>query len=409
MLYQVVIVAIIIGEYLLDLLVDALNVLHSSHNLPREFEGWYDADRYGKSQEYLSENSRFGLVVDTLSTPLTILFILVGGFNYVDLWVRSAELGTIWTGLMFTGALVLASTILGLPASLYGTFVIEEKYGFNRTTAATFILDRVKSLLLMVIIGGPLLAGLLWFFEKAGSMAWVYSWVFVTVVQVVLMFVAPVLIMPLFNKFLPLEEGELRDSIEEYARSQQLKMKGVFTMDGSKRSTKSNAFFTGFGRFRRIVLFDTLIEKHTVDELVSVLAHETGHYRKRHIALSLAVSILTTGVMLFLLSFFLESDGLFAAFKMEHKSIYAGFVFFGFLFAPINMVLSILGNLMSRKHEYEADAFAVSTHGKPESMIAALKRLSVDNLSNLTPHPLNVFLNYSHPPVLQRINAIRRR
>ena len=221
------------------------------------------------------------------------------------------------------------------------------------------------------------------------------------------MFIAPVVIMPIFNKFVPLENGELKGAIEDYAKKQGFKMKGVFSMDGSKRSTKSNAFFTGFGRFRRIVLFDTLISKHTTEELVSILAHEMGHYKKKHILKSIIISILSTGLMFYILSIFMNNPALFHAFQMEHISIYASLFFFGFLYAPIEMILSIFGNMLNRRHEYEADAWAVRTYRRPQSMIAALKKLSVDNLSNLTPHPLKVFLSYSHPPVLERIRSIQ--
>ncbi|MCX5895293.1 MAG: M48 family metallopeptidase, partial [Proteobacteria bacterium] len=270
------------------------------------------------------------------------------------------------------------------------------------------ILDILKGWLLTAVIGGAVFSIVLWFFDKTGTWAWLYCWAAVTGIQLFLTFIAPVVIMPLFNKFVPLEEGELKTAIESYARSRGFKMKGVFTMDASKRSTKSNAFFTGFGKFRRIVLFDTLIEKHTVDELVSVLAHEMGHYKKKHVIQSILISIITTGLMFFILSLFLHNKGLFAAFKMKETSIYASLLFFGFLYAPIEMMLSLVGNMLSRKNEYEADGYAVTTYGKPESMITALKKLSVDNLSNLTPHPLKVFLSYSHPPVLERIKAIRK-
>jgi STE24 endopeptidase len=239
-------------------------------------------------------------------------------------------------------------------------------------------------------------------------MAWLYCWLAVSIFQVFLIFVAPVVIMPLFNKFVPLKESALRRAIEGYARSQNFMMKGVFVMDGSKRSTKSNAFFTGFGRFRRIVLFDTLIEKHTVEELVSVLAHETGHYKRRHIVKSIVISLLTTGLMFYILSLFIHNRELFSAFKMQETSIYGSLLFFGFLYTPIGMILSVFGHMLSRKHEYDADLYAVKTYGRPESMIEALKKLSVSNLSNLTPHPLKVFLSCSHPPVLDRIQAIRK-
>ena len=405
--YLVFILTILIGSYVLEVLVEILNIKNLKTDLPEEFAGYYDAENYEKSQQYLKENTWFGIITETVFTPLTIAFILLGGFNYVDSLARSFNLGAIPTGLIFAGILLLLSQIIHIPFSAYATFVIEEKYGFNRTTVKTFLMDTLKSWLLMAVIGGTVFSIVLWFFEKTGTWAWLYCWGAMIIIQLFLSFVAPVVIMPIFNKFYPLEESELKSTIEEYARAQRFKMKGVFKMDASKRSSKSNAFFTGFGKFRRIVLFDTLIEKHTVDELVSVLAHEMGHYKKKHIITSMVISILTTGLMFFILSLFLNNQGLFAAFKMENTSLYASLLFFGFLYAPIEMILAIFGNLLSRMHEYAADAYAATTYGKPEAMIAALKKLSVDNLSNLTPHPLKVFLSYSHPPVLERIKALR--
>ena len=297
--------------------------------------------------------------------------------------------------------------VLHLPFSMYGTFVIEEKYGFNRTTPRTFVLDIVKALILTAIIGAPVFSAVLWFFAFAGNLAWLYCWAAIVAIQILILFLAPYIIMPLFNKFQPLEDGALRTAIEEYARGQQFRMKGVYKMDGSKRSAKSNAFFTGFGRSRRIVLFDTLIERHTVPELVGVLAHEIGHYKKKHILQSMVISIVHTGVMLYLLSIFVSHAGLFDAFQMEHVSVYAGMIFFGLLFTPIEMILSLLMNILSRHNEFEADRFAGDNTGEPERMIDALKKLSADNLANLTPHPFYVLLHYSHPPLLQRIAALR--
>ncbi len=406
--YLVIILFIIVGDYLLDVVVETVNIRHAKTDLPEEYQGYYDAERYKTAQNYLMENTRFELITHTIMTPMMVGFILIGGFNFVDQLARSFGLGPIPTGLIFAGILLLASQMISIPFSIYSTFVIEAKYGFNRTTAKTFILDILKGWLLAAVIGGPLFSVVLWLFEKAGSWAWAYCWVVVVLFQIVLIFLAPVVIMPLFNKFYPLEHGELKTAIEDYAKSQKFKMRGVFKMDASKRSTKSNAFFTGFGRFRRIVLFDTLAERHNVDELVSVLAHEMGHYKKRHILKSILILVMTTGLIFFVLSLFINNEGLFSAFKMENTSIYASLFFFAFLYAPINTVVSIFSNTLSRKYEYEADAYAVSTYGKPESMISALKKLTVDNLSNLTPHPLKVFLSYSHPPVLKRIEAIRR-
>ncbi|MFH1258261.1 MAG: M48 family metallopeptidase [Elusimicrobiota bacterium] len=406
-IYLAVILTILIGEYLLNQIVEYLNLRHLAVDLPKEFADYYDARRYNKSQAYLKANTSFGLVNDTVSTVIILVFILLGGFNFVDRLAGSFGLGCIATGLIFAGILLLAAEVIGIPFAAYHTFVIEEKYGFNRTTVKTFILDILKGWLLTAVIGGIIFSLILWFFQRTGYLAWIYCWLGVTFSQLFLTFIAPVLILPIFNKFIPLEEGELKQTIENYARRQNFKLSGVFKMDGSRRSTKSNAFFVGFGKYRRIVLFDTLIEKHTVDELVSVLAHEMGHYRKKHVLKFLIGSVVTTGLMFFILSFFINNPGLFAAFQMEQVSVYAGLFFFGFLYVPISLLLGVVKNIFSRKYEYEADRYAVTTYKKPESMISALKKLSADNLSNLTPHPLKVFIEYSHPPVLERIRAIK--
>ena len=406
-LFLIIILMILIGDYVLGLVVDVLNVKHLKTHLPEAFSGYYDGEKYRKSQQYLKENTRFELITGSITTPAVIAFILLGGFDWVDQWARSLEWGPIATGLVFAAILLFGSQILSLPFSIYSTFVIEEKYGFNKTTPKTFVLDLLKGWLLAVVIGAPVFSAVLWFFGQTGTMAWAYCWAALTGIQIFLMFIAPVVIMPIFNKFVPLEEGELKEAIEDYAKKQAFKMKGVFSMDGSKRSTKSNAFFTGFGRFRRIVLFDTLISKHTTEELVSILAHEMGHYKKKHILKSIIISVLSTGLMFYILSIFMNNESLFRAFQMDHVSIYASLIFFGFLYTPIEMILSIFGNILSRQHEYEADVWAVRTYHRPQSMISALKKLSVDNLSNLTPHPLKVFLSYSHPPVLERIRAIQ--
>jgi len=406
-IYLLIIVSIIVIEYLLSLIVERLNVKNASGDLPSEFEGFYDAQKYKLSQGYLKENTNFHLIKDTISVIITLFFILAGGFNFIDNIARSFSQGPILTGLIFTGILGMMLQLLSIPFSAYHTFVIEAKYGFNKTTLKTFISDIIKGLILSIIIGAIVLSIIFWFFYAAGSFAWVYCWIAVTVFQLFLLFIAPVIIMPLFNKYTPLEDGELKSAIENYAKEQKFALAGVFKMDASRRSTKSNAFFTGFGKFRRIALFDTLIQKHTTDELVSVLAHEIGHYKKKHFIKGIILSVITTGIMFFILSFFINNKGLFDAFKMQNLSIYASLIFFGFLYSPINLFISIFSNIISRKHEYEADTFAITTYKKSESFIAALKKLTVDNLSNLTPHPVKVFLNYSHPPILKRIEAIR--
>jgi STE24 endopeptidase len=301
---------------------------------------------------------------------------------------------------------MLLSFIVSLPFSIYSTFKIESQFGFNRTTPRTFITDIIKSILLAILLGAPVLALILWFFENSGPYAWFYCWLGVILFSVVLQFLAPVLIMPLFNTFTPLQEGSLNEKITHYAKQENFKIQGIYTMDGSKRSAKLNAFFTGFGTFRKIVFFDTLVEKLSEDEIVAVLAHEMGHYKKHHIWKMMGASVFQTGLMFFLLSFFIKNPGLFEAFAMEALSIYASLVFFAFIYSPLNTLLSILFNYFSRVHEFEADRYAAHSTGKPEMLIQGLKKLSRENLSNLTPHPLMVFFSYSHPPVLERIRTL---
>jgi STE24 endopeptidase len=405
--YLVFILAVLILGYLLNLVSAILELRALDPELPREFQGYYDEQKYAQSQLYTRTTTRFSLVQECFMLPVIIGFILAGGFNRVDLAARSFGLGSIGTGLVFTAIPALLMLLINLPFSLYSTFVIEERFGFNRTTVKTYILDTLKSILLACCIGGPLLALIFWFFERTGSTAWLYCWAAVSLAVLLLQFLAPVVIMPLFNKFSPLEDSELKKRILAYINTQRFNARGIYTMDGSKRSTRLNAFFTGFGRFRRIVFFDTLLDKLDPGETVAVLAHEVGHFKKKHLFKMTAASILQTGIMFALLSLFLDNKQLFAAFGMEHVSVYAGLIFFGFLYAPISSLLGILFHALSRKHEFEADQWAAATAGA-EDMISALKKLSVHNLSNLTPHPVNVILSYSHPPVLQRIRAIEK-
>lgn len=407
-LYALIILLTLIIDYVVDIITDYLNIRSLDDELPKEFEGVYDAEKYKQSQQYTRVNTRFGLITSTFSLVITLLFWFSGGFNYLDGFVRSWELNELWNGLIYIGILIVLKTVIGLPFSIYSTFVIEEKFGFNKTTPKTFIADILKGIMLSILLGGPLLAGVLWFFESTGDWAWLYCWIGVTLFTLILQFIAPTWIMPLFNKFTPLQNVELRDAILQYAQSVKYPLSGIFVMDGSKRSSKSNAFFTGFGKNKRIALFDTLIEKHTTDELVAVVAHEIGHYKKKHIIQGMIIGFIQAGVVFYLLSSFLTHQGLFDAFFMEKPSVYAGLIFFGMLYAPIDMILSILMNIFSRKNEFEADAYAATTFGKPQALIDALKKLSVSNLSNLTPHRLNVFLNYSHPPVLERIEALKK-
>ncbi len=401
-----VIVAGIGGELLLSALADYLNRKSMRTELPPEFVGWHDPDRYRNAQRYQMANTRFGWVTALINYALLLGIWLGGGYALLDQWVRSWDLPPVPSGLLFIGTLGSLIFLVSLPLRLYRTFVIEEGFGFNRTTWVTFVTDRIKGLALTVLLGTPLLAGILAFFEYAGPMAWLYGWLAVSLYLLIVQIAAPAWIMPIFNKFTPLEPGELRQAILAYARSIRFPLKNVFIMDGSRRSAKSNAFFTGFGRSRRIVLFDTLVENHSPAELVAVLAHEMGHYRKKHVGWSLIAGILQAGLMLYLLSLLIETPELYAAFYVQTPSVYAGLVFFAYLYAPVEFFTGILMRMLSRRNEYQADRFAVETTGDRHAMIDALKKLSVQNLSNLLPHRLYVFLNHSHPPVLHRIRAI---
>ena len=402
----VIILVAIFSDFILQFLADCLNLKELRAEVPEAFHGIYDKERYEKSQEYLRANTHFGWIESVFDITVLLIFWLGKGFPFLDQWTRSLDYGSIVTGLIYIGILLFIKSLLSLPFSIYSTFVIEERFGFNKTTWRTFFLDIVKGLMLTILLGGPLLAGILIFFEYAGANAWWYCWIAVTLFMLTIQFIAPLWIMPLFNKFNPLKDGELKNSIMAYAHSINFPLKNIFVMDGSRRSSKSNAFFTGFGKNKRIALFDTIINQLTANELVAVLAHEMGHYKKKHILQSMIVGILQSGLMLFLLSFFVSYQELFDAFYMDKISVYTGLIFFGMLYSPIDFFIGIFRHMHSRKNEYEADMFAAKTTGNPVSMADALKKLSVNNLSNLMPHPFYVFLNYSHPPVLSRLKSI---
>ena len=405
--FLVIFIALLI-EYAIGVIANLFNLKSLSTKPPPALEGVYQSEEYRKSQEYLRANTRFDFVTSTFSLVVLLSFWFTGGFNHLDQAVRSWGFVPILSGLLYIGILVLGYSLIKLPFSIYRTFVIEERFGFNRTNPRTFALDRIKGLVLAALIGAPLLSGILALFEYAGYHAWIYCWIAVTLFSLILQYVAPTWIMPLFNKFTSLEPGELREAILKYARSVDFPVKNVFVTDGSKRSSKSNAFFTGFGRNKRIALYDTLINKHTVPELIAVLAHEIGHHKKKHILQGTIISILHAAVLFFVLSILLGNPGLYDAFYMEQQSIYSGILFFGLLYTPLEMVLSIMMHALSRRNEYEADRFAAETTQHPQHLVEALKKLHAGNLSNLMPHPFYVSLNYSHPPLLQRIRAILR-
>lgn len=406
--YTLFLLVALFSDTLVRLLADHFNLQRAGTSLPPAFEGYYDPERYQRSQTYLSVNTRFGGFVSIVDLLLLLAVWFGGGFAIWDNWVQSLGWGQVASGLLFIGGLLLAKSLFDLPFNAYRTFGIEARFGFNRTSAATFIKDRLKGLLLMLLLGTPVLAAILWFFATAGPRAWWLCWAVVTVFTLGVQFVAPTWIMPFFNRFEPLAEGELKRAIFDYARRIGYPLSNVMVMDGSKRSAKANAFFTGFGRNKRIVLFDTLVESYAKEELLAILAHEMGHYKLRHIHKMTAIGILQMGLMFFVLSLFISEQPLFEAFLVQTPSVHAGLVFFSLLYTPLDTLISLFGNHLSREHEYAADQFAVRSL-ESTTLATALKKLSVQNLSNLTPHPMYVFLHYSHPPILQRLEAIEFR
>jgi STE24 endopeptidase len=403
-----VLIAIITFSYLLERVLDILNIRNMKSEIPDEVKDVYDSDKYNKQQLYQRTNNRFSILTNSFSFVLILLMFILGGFAWIDELARNYSDNAIWIALLFFGIIMFASELLNIPFSLYDTFVIEEKFGFNKTTAKTYILDKIKSWILTAIIGGGALALVVWFYEATQELFWIYAWAFVTFFMIFMMMFYSNLIVPLFNKQTPLEEGELRTAIEEFAQKVGFKLNNIYKIDGSKRSTKANAYFTGLGPKKRIVLYDTLINDISVEEIVAVLAHEVGHNKHKHSLKGIITSILQTGITLYLLSLFIAHPSLSEALGSSTPSFHLGVIAFGILYSPINLFLGIISNVMSRKHEYEADKYARENHNS-ESLIGALKKLSRNNLSNLTPHPAMVFFHYSHPTLLQRIQALKKK
>ncbi|MDB0055889.1 M48 family metallopeptidase [Akkermansiaceae bacterium] len=396
----------------LDFIATLLTLKNLEPKLPEEFRGVWDDAKYAKAQDYERAQAKFGIISSISSLTLFLVFWFVGGFGWLDGLMRELGYGPIVTGLLFIGGMYLGSMLISLPFDIYSTFVLEEKFGFNKTTPATFVTDQIKGLVITALIGAPLMALILWIFLSVAN-AWIFAWLAVTVISLALTYLAPSLILPLFNKFTPLEDGELNEAIQAMAKKCDFPLTEISVMDGSKRSAKANAFFTGFGKRKKIALFDTLVEKQTTDELVAVLAHEIGHFKKKHIVQRLVLSVIQTAVIFFLLGLATNQDSVFgqqlySAFGVEH-SYAVGLVLFMIMFKPVSRIISIFMNMLSRKHEFEADTYASEAQGTPNNLVSALKKLSAENLSNLTPHPLEVFLDHSHPPVLTRIEALKGR
>lgn len=400
-----VIIGILILSYLIDQTLDYINARHFSDPVPEELNDVFDAEEYRKSQEYKKVRYRFGILTATVSLAITLLFFFFDGFAWVDWIARSVSGNEIIISLIFFGIIMFGSDILMTPFSYYSTFVIEEKFGFNKTTKKTFILDKIKGWLMTAILGGVILAIIIWFYQWAGKDFWLYGWAIVAGFSILLNFFYARLIVPLFNKQTPLEEGNLRNAIEQYAGKTGFHLDKIFVIDGSKRSTKANAYFSGFGREKRVTLYDTLISDLKEDEIVAVLAHEVGHYKKHHILINMIVTVLLTGFTFWLLSLFIGNPLLSEALNVSQPSFHIGLIAFGILYSPISGITGFVMNYMSRRFEYQADNFAKETYAG-EPLISALKKLSKTSLSNLTPHPLYVWAHYSHPTLLQRVRNL---
>ena len=391
---------------MIDQVLDWLNAKHFDDPIPQELADVYDTETYRKSQDYKKVNAKFSTLTSSFMLVITLLFFVFDGFAFIDQIARSMSDNEIIVGLIFFGIIMLGSDILTTPFSYYKTFIIEERFGFNKSTPKLFLADKLKGWLMTIIVGGGLLALVIWFYQISGSLFWVYAWIVFAVFALVMNMFYAKLIVPLFNKQTPLEEGSLRNKIEQYAATVGFKLNNIFVIDGSKRSTKANAYFSGFGSEKRITLYDTLINDLEEDEIVAVLAHEVGHYKKNHIIVNLFASVILTGFTLWLLGIFISNSIFSEALGVAEPSFHIGLIAFGILYSPISGITGFLMSVLSRKFEYQADNFAKNTYtGDP--LISSLKKLSRNSLSNLTPHPLYVKLHYSHPTLLQRYRNLK--
>ncbi len=399
------IIGIVVLDYIFDQALDFINQKHSKAEIPQKLKGIYKEDEYAKSQAYQKTRSRFGFWTSAFSTLLTLAVLYFGGFGYLDNLLTPYVADPILKALAFFGVLFVLSDIINLPFSYYSTFVIEERFGFNKMTVKTFVMDKIKGYLLAIIIGGLLGYALLWIVNELGENFWIYALMLVTGFILFMNIFYTSLILPLFNKLRPLEDGELKDKINAYAQKVSFPLDNIFVIDGSKRSSKANAFFSGLGKKKKIVLYDTLINDHSHEELVAVLAHEVGHFKKKHIVMGLVLSVFQMGVTFYIMSLLIFNLDLSRALGAEEVAIHINFIAFALLYTPISRLTGYFMNLLSRKNEYEADAYAADTY-EAKPLMDALKRLSVSSLSNLTPHPLYVKVHYSHPTLLQRLEAM---
>lgn len=407
----VVIIVSLFALWNLELLATLLNLKAFPSSVPDELNDVMDSNQLTSGFDYLRTHARFDTIQATTSLTTLLVFWCSGGFTWLDGLARSLSHSPIIGGLIFLAAIFVGQSLLTLPFDLYETFIIEKKFGFNRITPTTFVIDRLKGLLLAAVIGLPLAAAILWIFHSV-THAWIWAWLVVTITQLILAWLAPTLIMPLFNQFTPMPDGDLKQQIHDLGNRCGFPLDGVFIMDGSKRSTKANAFFTGFGKRKKIALFDTLVDKSSTPELLGVLAHEIGHFRKNHIKQRLIAGIFQTAIIFFLLGMATSPTGtfsrlLFDAFNIRDISPHVGLVLFAILMEPIGKLLGVMTNAWSRRHEFEADAYAADATGDPTPLATALKRMTADHLSHPSPCALRVWLDYSHPPLLERLRHLQ--
>lgn len=400
-----IIIGILIIDFAIDKLIDHLNAKHFNDEIPNELKDVYNQEEYIKSQAYKKENYRFSLLTSSFTILLTLCFFAFEGFAWVDNFARSFSSNEITVALIFFGIIMIGSDILNTPFAYYHTFIIEEKFGFNKTSKKLFLIDKIKGWLLSAIIGGGILAIIIWFYTQTGNLFWIYTWLFIGVFTIFMTMFYSSLIVPLFNKQTPLEEGPLKAAIYAFSKKAGFTLNNIYVIDGSKRSTKANAYFSGFGAKKRIVLYDTLINDLSTQEIVAVLAHEIGHYKKKHVVINMFASLLLTGITLFIFSLLINNNILSEALSVKLPSFHIGLITFGILYSPISELTGILMNYMSRKFEYQADNYAKSKYNG-EDLVSSLKKLSKNSLSNLTPHKANVFVHYSHPTLLQRVKNL---
>ncbi|MGV8113909.1 MAG: M48 family metallopeptidase [Lentimicrobium sp.] len=397
-------IGLVIAGFVLEQLLSFLNNRSRAKDIPPSMKDIYPGDKYLKYRSYRQESYRFGVLSSWFSFLLIVIMISFG-FAELDEWVSTLSDSALLQSLLFFAVLGLASDLLSTPFDVYDTFVIEQKWGFNRITPRLYISDKLKSWLLGAILGGGMLSLVIWLYTLAGTSFWWMAWVVISLFSVLFTLFYSSLIVPLFNRQTPLEEGELRSKLNELAFNTGFSVSNIYVIDGSKRSSRSNAYFSGFGSRKRIVLYDTLIQNHTADEIMAVVAHEIGHYRKRHILKGLIFSVLQTGLILFLFSLIIDNQLIYKALGSERMSFHLGLIVFFFLYSPVSAIISLGGNYISRQHEFEADYFAKSfTSGA--SLAKALRKLASENMADLTPHPLYVLFHYSHPPLADRLKRL---